>query len=483
ALYSGPDGYIQSAPPVTTTAVQTTSVPYTTTVPVVTTSTAPTSTPVTAQVTFKVTHDAGFGDSVYVVGSFNSWNTCQALALTWSAGNVWTSAPIPVQVGTTYQWKAIAYGSHSQTSCKSPTWEAGSNNVFTATAAQTVSVNSVPQINSSGQLVTDRHRLNDLRERVAGLFNQNLSARRFPGAQPVSFGSVHLSELLEEDYFVSEKADGIRLLLYTRTLPDKKVEAYLIDRKNHYYFHHFGLPLPGLQKSHQNTVLDGELVIDGGKKLFMVFDALFVHDKDVTAKPYTKRLGVKLVLIQNLRENVIKPFMESMKRNPDYLRKFPFEITQKRIEFSYNLHCVFRDMEKYKHETDGLIFTSAVAPYAFATCDKMLKWKPAEENTVDFKILNNRGVYHLGILIKDDNYEDFGELTVDETTAEKWDQDPPFGRIIECRYDPDWPNNWKFSRFRDDKLTSNHISVYHKILESIHDNVTKEQVSFIDVVA
>ncbi|KAJ3315317.1 Dcp1p-Dcp2p decapping enzyme complex alpha subunit [Boothiomyces sp. JEL0838] len=215
-----------------------------------------------------------------------------------------------------------------------------------------------------GQLVTDRNKLGELREKIVGLFDQNLSPRRFIGAQPVSFGSAHLSELLQEDYFVSEKADGIRLLLYTRTLPDRRVEAYLIDRKNNYYYHHFGLPLPGLEKSHLNTVLDGELVIDGGRKLFMVFDALYIHDKDLTGKPYTKRLGY-------LRESVIKPFMKSMERNPDYVRKFPFEITQKRIEFSYNLHCVFRDIERYKHETDGLIFTSAVAPYAFATCDKM----------------------------------------------------------------------------------------------------------------
>ncbi|KAJ3274231.1 Dcp1p-Dcp2p decapping enzyme complex alpha subunit [Terramyces sp. JEL0728] len=147
-----------------------------------------------------------------------------------------------------------------------------------------------------------------------------------------------------------------------------------------------------------------------------------------------------------LREFVIKPFIKSKEKNPGYLKKFPFEIVQKRIEFSYNLHCVFRDMEKYKHETDGIIFTSAVAPYAFATCDKMLKWKPAEENTVDFKILNNNGVYHLGILVQDTDYEDFGELTLDDKTREA-----------------------------DDKLTSNHISTYHKILESIHDNVTKDQ--------
>ena len=47
---------------------------------------------------------------------------------------------------------------------------------------------------------------------------------------------------------------------------------------------------------------------------------------------------------------------------------------------------------------------------------------------------------------------------------------------MECKYELDWPNNWKFSRFRDDKLAANHISVYDKVMLSIKDNITKDQV-------
>jgi hypothetical protein len=63
----------------------------------------------------------------------------------------------------------------------------------------------------------------------------------------------------------------------------------------------------------------------------------------------------------------------------------------------------------------------------------------------------------------------------------RWQDAPPGkinGQIIECKYDHDWPNNWKFTRFRSDKLTANHISTYEKILVSIDDNVTEEAVFY-----
>ena len=106
-----------------------------------------------------------------------------------------------------------------------------------------------------------------------------------------------------------------------------------------------------------------------------------------------------------------------------------------------------------------------------------LKWKPSEENTVDFKVTElGSGSYHIGILLNEGAYRDYGEITLEDDTSREWSRMEMNGRIIECRWDPEWPNSWRFSRFRDDKLDANHISVYEKILESIHDNVTKEQV-------
>ncbi|KAI8903128.1 glycoside hydrolase superfamily [Gorgonomyces haynaldii] len=85
-------------------------------------------------ISFKVTHDAGFGDAVFVVGSFNSWDACNPVKCNWSTGNVWQCGPISLTPGTVYQWKAVQYGTKTGTTCKNPVWQAGNNNQFTASA-------------------------------------------------------------------------------------------------------------------------------------------------------------------------------------------------------------------------------------------------------------------------------------------------------------------------------------------------------------
>ena len=100
----------------------------------------------------------------------------------------------------------------------------------------------------------------ELREHVSVLLERDRSYNKFPGAQPISFGASHLKELMVEDYHVSEKADGVRVLLLLTTREGKPV-SYLIDRKNHYYKLEFGMPTER-KKFHNDTLVDGELVYE-----------------------------------------------------------------------------------------------------------------------------------------------------------------------------------------------------------------------------
>jgi len=54
-----------------------------------------------------------------------------------------------------------------------------------------------------------------------------------------------------------------------------------------------------------------------------------------------------------------------------YAERFPFKMTQKRVNFSYDMPTAFKSMAKANHKTDGLLFTSQDAPYTFGTCQKM----------------------------------------------------------------------------------------------------------------
>ncbi|KAJ3281445.1 Dcp1p-Dcp2p decapping enzyme complex alpha subunit [Borealophlyctis nickersoniae] len=320
-----------------------------------------------------------------------------------------------------------------------------------------------------------------LRRRVADLFQLN-NADRFPGAQPISFASHHLEELERENYFVSEKADGIRCLLFTTVNKHGKGETFLIDRKNTYYYLDLGLPVPGLRAEHWDTVLDGELVldVDNGREIlwFLLFDCIIIDGKSLTERPYTKRLGY-------LKENVLKPYGQKLGHDPGYAGRQPFKMALKELQLSYGLNKVFDEIPHLKHKSDGIIFTSSVAPYSVGTCDKMLKWKPSDENTVDFKVMEREGsgdsvtwvigLWRGGRNNGDGDHERMGVLTLEPSMEQEWRDYPPIGRIVECRYDPEWPGRWRFCRFRDDKDRGNYLEVYNKIMQSIQDNVSKEQ--------
>ncbi|KAF3289592.1 Dcp1p-Dcp2p decapping enzyme complex alpha subunit [Orbilia oligospora] len=143
-----------------------------------------------------------------------------------------------------------------------------------------------------------------IRQEVARLLNRNTLS--FPGAQPVSFAKKHLNELHHEDYYVCEKSDGIRCLLYCTHGDTQDSEAYyLIDRKNDYYYvsglHYPRNPPPDSKEIdwgsfHTQTVIDGELVIDvkkDGRKVlkFLVFDCLVLDGQLLVQRSLDKRLG------------------------------------------------------------------------------------------------------------------------------------------------------------------------------------------------
>lgn len=343
------------------------------------------------------------------------------------------------------------------------------------------------------------------REAVADLLGRN--QLHFPGAQPVSFARHHIDELRRRDYFMCEKTDGIRCLLYlTVDFHDgEEVEAqFLIDRKNDYYYiRRDDLHIPGpndIASYHTGTLLDGELVRDrlknGEEKLvYLIFDCLAIDRENVMGKPFDKRLA-------RIHDNIVKPLREFAKRYPDDVKAQPFQIEMKAMQLGYAMEMMFKDViPKLPHGNDGLIFTCKSTAYVAGTDEHILKWKPPHENTIDFRLLlgefpkreDEDGQYddwdakpEMELFVNGregaKGYESYADLKV---TEQEWEAMKNLnqqldGRIIECYMEAS-TGSWRpklesdgSPRFRDDKKDANHVSVVQSVMESIQDAVSEQ---------
>ena len=318
----------------------------------------------------------------------------------------------------------------------------------------------------------------------------------FPGAQPVSFAARHLLELQQRDYYVCEKSDGIRCLMYMTHEGNGEEIVYLIDRKNDFY-HVPGLhfPLPNsMQEFHTNTLVDGELVLDtqvNGERIlkYLVFDCLVLDEQRLMHRTLDKRLAY-------FREKVYAPYRELFKRYPEEIQYLPFQLECKKMEFGYGIEMMFRDiLPNLPHGNDGLIFTCRTSAYQFGTDQNILKWKSEDENSVDFRMSlifpivypdaedADGGPYldydevpqiRLSVYKGGDEYIPYDFMGHD---ARQWESmkalnEPLNDRIVECYLDKS--KVWRFLRFRDDKKEANHISTVESVMESITDHISRD---------
>ena len=126
---------------------------------------------------------------------------------------------------------------------------------------------------------------------------------------------------------------------------------------------------------------------------------------------------------------------------------------------------------KLAHEPDGLIFQPAKGPYHAGRDDSVLKWKPANMNSVDFKlkIVKESGLglipRTVGQLFVGGLDRPFSEMKVKGVLKEL------NNKIIECK----WENDaWVFMRERTDKSFPNGYNTAMGVVGSIKYPVTAE---------
>lgn len=316
--------------------------------------------------------------------------------------------------------------------------------------------------------VLDQPRLGQLQRKVQEMCGWKSSG--FPGSQPVSMDINNIEFLKKKPYKCSWKADGTRFMM----LIDGPNNVYMLDRDNT-VFHIPGLQFPrrkDLDAHLVNTLVDGEMILDtvnsASMPRFLVYDIVIFEGMEVGKTDFNRRLLCIEKEIVGARNLKAQHGQLDKTKEPFSVRMKPFwdVVTARKI-----LDGDFAS--QVSHEVDGLVFQPVPDAYKPGRCSDVLKWKPPELNSVDFKLViavtGGIGLLNTkkALLYVTGLDTPFGEM---KYTKDLKDLDK---KIIECCFDPTI-NSWKFMRQRTDKSFPNHFSTAKAVCDSIRFPVTKE---------
>jgi predicted NAD-dependent protein-ADP-ribosyltransferase YbiA (DUF1768 family) len=203
---------------------------------------------------------------------------------------------------------------------------------------------------------------------------------------------------IRDGYNVTDKADGLRVMAFC----DEKGELWMIDMGLNIY-------RTGLKKvACANTLLDGEWVTQDktGRPIqqLLLFDIYIgLGGKKVTQLPFIFAESGKE---NDGRHGAMEAWLAAwdpteMKVAKGLTIETSLKVAKKTFLFgSAGDLSIFEaadrclGIERIYH-TDGLIFTSNSEPipeYAGSTFNQQFKWKPSEENTIDFLVVTEKEV-------------------------------------------------------------------------------------------
>lgn len=273
------------------------------------------------------------------------------------------------------------------------------------------------------------------------------SAYPFPGSNPVSIERDNYQTLLQAQYWVCEKTDGIRYMLYIDIIDSQRV-SYLINRRLD--IERINVTVP--DEWYNGTLLDGELTDDmvSRSKVFLVFDVLAVSGKiQVNEESFIKRWRFFADSIESLGYT--------------HYPKDTFAIVLKQFFDLKNI----AQFEKYleyirpRFKTDGLILTPEKQVITPGRNMKMFKWKESKNNTCDFfiKLCSNKVMAHVYDL---PNKKLHFVCEIERTP------DMETGDVYECAY---INKKWIPKIKRTDKKYPNDLNTFTKTLLNIEENI------------
>lgn len=204
-----------------------------------------------------------------------------------------------------------------------------------------------------------------------------------------ALGIISIADI-NNSYTVTDKADGERMLLFV----NNNNNIYLINNR-------FTIVDTGLKHEAKNTIIDGELVtkdLQGNNiKLYMCFDVYYYNGKFVYGHDLiteSAECRIKFVTERFLKDSTL---IKSQKNSEIKIKpKIFYKISTAQSIFTLSKKILDKEAQ-LPYRIDGLIYTPANLPVGgtstdkskfslFGTWSRVFKWKPPEENTIDFLV-------------------------------------------------------------------------------------------------
>jgi hypothetical protein len=374
---------------------------------------------------------------------------------------------------------------------------------------------------------------------------QKRPQRYFIGPQAITLEKKNIVEpglgrtTILDGYTVTEKADGQRFILFI----DAAGRVYLINNK-------LDVSFTGIESNTlKSCVFDGEYVtrdINNNRiKLYAIFDVYYYDGLDVKELPLATVKKTRGKVSSRLEH--IKNFVDKMKAK--FLKEGGMTLMCKNFEFGdgdaiLKASQSILDQSKagaFPYKIDGLIYTpmhlpvggyfKKDSPSAQGAWEKLFKWKPAHDNTIDFLVklekddkgkpmvsLQNNKVFRIFNLFVGYNPSRMDKISAKSFMERSFNRsrnyiarlfapadvlDPSIsqfygqvdnayevvcangeviddGAVVEFAYDNvqgiPYQNRWVPLRLRKDKVMGNDFAAAMNIWRSINDPVTEDMI-------
>lgn len=316
--------------------------------------------------------------------------------------------------------------------------------------------------------------------------------RNFPGTMALSLSRRHLQMIANNDYVALEKSDGVRYMLLALpnfvALIDRRMTIYAIDPNPNI----MSFNAPGQMQ--ENTLLDGELTYNMALKQweYLIYDVVSIEGDVAVAKiEFRQRLRAAELLVAAPR--VWSPMVSGLLRLrvKDFYEKndlrglFAHIFKNREGEYVYINHS--RRDGIVCNLNDGVIFTPCRMAYQVKNCPALLKWKPPHLNSIDFALQLERAVdprsemptVKAFIAFRSDKGNvRLREVFFPSKLRREWAASfaKYHNSIVELAYDRKC-GEWRYIRQRDDKEVPNYSTTVIDTMESIAENMDREELT------